>query len=96
MPILRIHRDGQEPQCLEAPEQATILDATILHRTPLPFRCMAGHCAQCAVQVTEGGDNLYEPTASEELVLGSAHLARGVRLACQARIRGALSVAPVS
>ena len=70
--------------------------ATILHRTPLPFRWMAGHCAPCAVQVTGGGHNLYEPTVSGELVLGSAHLARAVRLACQARIRGARSVAPAS
>ncbi|TLM77495.1 MAG: DUF4445 domain-containing protein [Actinobacteria bacterium] len=52
-----------------------------------------GVCGGCAV-VAEG--DVSEPTADERRALSAADLARGVRLACRARVLGAVTVRPVS
>jgi 2Fe-2S ferredoxin len=55
-----------------------------------------GRCSTCALNVVNGAENLTEMGRSErktiEAELGASALARGVRLACQARVLGDVEV----
>ncbi len=54
-----------------------------------------GRCSTCRVRVGEGEDNLPEPSASELKVLARVGAPPKVRLACQTRPRGDVSVTPL-
>ena len=67
----------------------TLLEAARLAGLPLASSCRgAGVCDGCRVRVVEGGDRLSTPTKREQL----ARLAPDERLACQARVAGAVVV----
>lgn len=66
---------------------ATILEACAAHGILLPSACGGrGFCGRCAVAVVSG--ELTAPTPTEENKILAEDRAKGLRLACQARIRG--------
>lgn len=54
-----------------------------------------GRCTTCRVLVSDGGDNLPAPTASELRSLAAVSAAAGTRLACQVRPTGPVTVTRV-
>ena len=83
---------------IEAPNGATIMEAAWEHGLYWPTTCGGeGICTSCACSVDEGAENL-EPMGRSELKtlkeeLGEAAIqARRLRLACQARVRGDVTV----
>ena len=82
---------------LEARPQDTIMAAAQAQDYYWPTTCGGeGRCSTCALTVVNGGENLTEMGRSErktiEAELGPSALARGVRLACQARVLGDVEV----
>lgn len=82
---------------LEARPQDTVMAAAHAHGYYWPTTCGGeGRCSSCALIVLSGDENLTEMGRSErgtiEAELGAPALARGVRLACQARILGDVEV----
>ena len=77
---------------LEVAAGASILEACSAHGILLPSACGGrGFCGRCAVQITSG--DLTPPTEAEgNKILGSDR-AKGLRLACQARLRGDVAIA---
>lgn len=51
----------------------------------VPFACTEGVCGTCVIEVTEGQENLTDPTPEEGDFLGEGCLDE--RLACQCRIK---------
>lgn len=83
---------------IEAEEGTTIMEAAHEHGLYWPTTCGGqGICTSCACTVEEGEDNL-EPMGRSELKtlaeeLGEAAVrSRRLRLACQARTRGDVTV----
>jgi 2Fe-2S ferredoxin len=82
---------------VEARRQDTIMAAAQAHGYYWPTTCGGqGRCTTCAFTVVSGQENLSEMGRSErraiEAGLGAAAVARGMRLACQARVLGDVEV----
>ena len=78
-----------EPDGVEAAIAASTLVSEAAHAADVSLHlpCAGrGRCGKCRVLVLSGG--MSEPTDEELELLGEEELARGVRLACQARILG--------
>lgn len=71
----------------------SVLEAAARARVPIRVRCGGkAACLMCKVNVEAGGSaGLTEPGQNERLKLGSL-LEQGARLACQAKIRGDVTV----
>ena len=85
---------------VEASPQETIMAAAQAQGYYWPSTCGGeGRCTTCALTVVQGHENLSEMGRWErkaiEAELGPAALARGVRLACQARVLGNVEVLKV-
>ncbi len=52
-------------------------------------------CSTCRTLVVEGSENLTAPTDAETLLLNKLNADPGIRLACQARIKGDVSIRPL-
>jgi ferredoxin len=50
----------------------------------VPFACSEGVCGSCIIEVTEGMENLSEPTEAEKDFLGEI---QDERLACQCSLK---------
>jgi uncharacterized 2Fe-2S/4Fe-4S cluster protein (DUF4445 family) len=75
------------------PEGTTLRAAAALAGVALSAPCGGlGVCGGCAVHVS--GD-MQPPCADEALLLSTEDRARGVRIACRARVRGAATVLPL-
>jgi Na+-transporting NADH:ubiquinone oxidoreductase subunit F len=75
---------------IEAEAGATLLSALARHKISLPSVCGGrGICGRCRVKVLDGAGPF---TAREEAKLGQEERNAGVRLACQVRIAGNMSV----
>lgn len=84
----RVHfPDGREIRVSEGESVAAVLQKA--GEAPWLPCGGKGYCGRCRVQL-EG--NLTPPTAAETEHLSPAELAQGVRLACQARIAGEVSI----
>ena len=82
---------------IDAKPQDTVMAAAKAHGYYWPSTCGGeGRCSTCALVVVSEGDNLSEMGRSErktiEAELGPSALARGTRLACQARVLGDVEV----
>jgi Na+-transporting NADH:ubiquinone oxidoreductase subunit F len=87
MPSLFIN---SEPP-LEVGAGATLLEACAAHGIYLPSACGGrGLCARCAVPVVSGA--LSAITPAEEKKILAEDRAKGLRLACQARIHGDIEI----
>lgn len=77
----------------EVPFGASVLIASRLLRVDLDHFC-GGQCScgTCRVEVVDGAKHLSPRHMNEELVLGVEGVARGDRLACQAKIQGPVRV----
>jgi adenylate cyclase len=52
-------------------------------------------CSTCRTLVVSGGDNLTAPTDAEKVLLTRLNADPSIRLACQARLRGDVSIRPL-
>jgi 2Fe-2S ferredoxin len=82
---------------VEARPQDTIMAAAQAQGYYWPTTCGGqGRCTTCAFTVVSGQQNLSDMRRSErqaiEAGLGAVALARGMRLACQARVLGDVEV----
>ena len=76
---------------LEVPAGASLLEACAAHGILLPSGCGGrGFCGRCAVEVVAGA--LSPPTQAEENKILGPDRARGLRLACQARVKGDVQI----
>ena len=76
---------------LEAAGGASLLEACGAHGIYPPSACGGrGLCGRCAVHIVSGA--LSAPTQAEERKLSAEDRARGLRLACQARIQGDVEI----
>lgn len=77
-------------QTIEAPAGATLLEALSGAGIQLPAACGGkGTCGLCRVAVTEGGGPVLPTEAGR---LSAADLRKGLRLACQVKLRGPVAV----
>lgn len=82
---------------LDARSQDAVMAAAQAQGYYWPTTCGGeGRCSSCALTVVSGGENLTEMGRSErktiEAELGLSAVAKGVRLACQARVLGDVEV----
>jgi len=74
----------------------TVLEASRSHHIPHMSMCGGqARCSTCRVQVTAGDDYCPPPEAPEQATLARVAAAPGVRLACQLRPTGDISVVPL-
>jgi len=75
-----------------AAQGTTLRDIAIAQKIDLRAECAGkGQCGQCVVRVRPAG-HLTPPTENELRVLGAEKLSTGFRLACQAGVKGRLTV----
>lgn len=61
----------------------------------ITYGCREGDCGTCIMKVTDGWENLSEPSVLEDKVLRENMAGKHNRLACQAQVLGGtLSVRP--
>jgi adenylate cyclase len=74
----------------------SLLEASRIGGIPHASVCGGrSRCSTCRVRVIEGADALPPPTEEEQRVLTRVHAAPGVRLACQARPTGPVTIQPL-
>jgi adenylate cyclase len=74
----------------------SVLDASRSARVPHASICGGrGRCSTCRIRVLVGAELIPAPSAGEQAVLSRVGAAFGVRLACQSRPSGNVSVAPL-
>ncbi|MDQ6969700.1 MAG: adenylate/guanylate cyclase domain-containing protein [Mariprofundus sp.] len=71
----------------------SLLDIALKHGIPHMHVC-GGHarCSTCRVIVCQGADNLLPKNAAEKRLSDSKGLENNIRLACQTRVQGAVTV----
>jgi len=71
----------------------SLLDIALKHRIPHMHVC-GGHarCSTCRVIVCEGADNVLPRNVEEQALADKKGLEDNIRLACQARVKGAVTV----
>jgi ferredoxin len=90
MPRVRVLPADQSAEA----EAETLLELCVDARLPVPFGCTVGKCGVCRIEVVTGE---LEPASRFELaVLEGFQCEPGVRLACQARLAGDVTVQPLS
>lgn len=83
-------------EVVHAPRGFTVLEASRLGGIPHYSVCGGkGQCSTCRVQIIEGADNLPPPEGLEQKTLNRIGATPDVRLACQLRPTGNISVVPL-
>jgi len=72
----------------------SLLRVAQANRVPLESGCRMGLCGADPVRIVEGEENLSPPTAGERATLNRLGLPADCRMACTARVRGAVAVSP--
>ena len=79
--------------CFDAKDGATLFRAVLRARLPLARSCRGDAvCAACKVRLVDGADHLDPPTRAETALAGREPLRADERYACQARIRGPVTI----
>lgn len=92
--LITIRYPGGE--AISVPRGYTVLEASRMAGRPHYAVCGGkGRCSTCRVQVIEGEDNLPACDAQEERTLSRIKAGKGVRLACQLRPTGPVTVTPL-
>ena len=90
MARLRLEPAGREA---EVETGGVLLHTALDHGLPIPFGCQSAKCGVCRVEVLHGAQTgLAPPSDLEILTLQGFRSAPGVRLACQARLCGDVTV----
>jgi len=82
---------------IHAKEGETILKVAAKARVFISQRCGGkASCAMCKVMIKNTGESpLFPPEGKEKRLLSDQQLEQGIRLACQAKIKGNVEVAPM-
>ena len=75
-------------QTVNVPAGTRIIEISEKIGAGVIYGCREGDCGTCMMEVTEGWNNLTEPSVLEEKVLRENMAGRHNRLACQAQILG--------
>ena len=71
----------------------SLMSAALRARLPLARSCRGvAVCAACRVRVVDGAEHLDAPTAAERELTAREPLRPGERYACQARVRGPVTI----
>jgi ferredoxin len=71
----------------------SLFAAALRARLPLARSCRGvAVCAACRVRVLDGAEHLEPPTAAERELAAREPLRAGERYACQARVRGPVTI----
>jgi ferredoxin len=89
MPRVRVLPADQSAEA----EAETLLELCVDAKLPVPFGCTVGKCGVCRVEVLAG--QLAPASRFEVAVLEGFQCEPGVRLACQARLAGDVTVQPL-
>jgi ferredoxin len=81
-------------QTVTVPAGIRVIDVSEKIGAGIIYGCREGDSGTCMMHVTEGWNNLTEPSVLEEKVLRENMAARHDRLACQAQIIGDCAVKP--
>ncbi len=76
------------------PVGVRVIDVSEKVGSGIIYGCRECDCGTCLMQVTEGWNNLSEPSVLEDKVLKENMAGRHYRLACQAQILGDVTVKP--
>lgn len=91
MPILTVKLPENHSRHIPLSPDRTVLDILLENDIGIRTACNgSGACGLCRIKITEG--NAGEPSANERAGLGAAELSTGVRLACQVRAPGNLTI----
>ncbi|MGV6817674.1 MAG: 2Fe-2S iron-sulfur cluster-binding protein [Thiotrichales bacterium] len=82
-------------QTVSVPAGTRVIEVSEKVGAGIIYGCREGDCGTCMMEVTEGWNNLSEPSVLEEKVLKENMAGRHNRLACQAQILGDCTVKPV-
>jgi len=75
------------------PYGTTVLEAAQLNKVELNHFCGGiCSCSTCVVKIQAGNDNLSKMSPKEKLILGEFKAKQGMRLSCQTKIFGAVSL----
>ena len=82
---------------IEAKQGETILQVATKARVFISQRCGGkASCALCKVMIKNHNDDpLFPPEEKELRLISNEQLNQGIRLACQARIKGNVEIAPM-
>ena len=81
-------------QTVNVPAGTRIIEISEKIGAGVIYGCREVDCGTCMMEVTEGWNNLTEPSVLEEKVLRENMAGRHNRLACQAQILGDCKVKP--
>lgn len=92
--LITIRYPGDE--AISVPRGYTVLEASRLAGRPHYAVCGGkGRCSTCRVQIIEGEENLPAPESQEARTLSRINAGPGVRLACQLRPTGPVTLTPL-
>lgn len=66
------------------------------NQVPLESGCRMGLCGADAIQIVAGADHVTPPSPAEQETLHRLGLPAGCRMACTTRVRGDVTIAPIS
>jgi ferredoxin len=78
---------------IEVPAKTNLMAAILQAERPIGSSCGAiGICARCFVKVVSGMENLSKPNPIEQKLLAREKFAPDMRISCQAKVLGDVSV----
>ncbi len=80
---------------IEVEAGSSLHDACEAAGAPIPFSCTVGVCGTCLVAVEAGADNVNPCDDDEESTISMTTDQEGLRLACQLRVNGNITVRSV-
>ena len=73
---------------VSAPAGTRVIEISEKVGSGIVYGCREGECGTCIMKVTEGWNNLTEPSVLEDKVLRENMAGKHNRLACQAQVLG--------
>lgn len=92
----RIRVSYADGPVVQTHDGTSLLEVSLLNNIEHAHVCGGnGRCSTCRVRVLDGTENLTEPDSAESALLVRIAAEKDVRLACQARVRGDVRIAPL-
>ena len=89
MPKITFAANGQ---VADVPVGTSVLDYCESHETPIAFGCQSGKCGTCAIEVLEGAESLGPKNEDEVETLDMHDGGDSLRLACQIKVNGDITI----